>query len=589
MSAEAWTTLVVLGGALALLVTGRGAPALVVLGANVVLLLLGVIDSEAALAGFSNPAPFTVAALYVVARAVEKTGALQPLLLGPLGTGEGPRGALARLLWPVAALSGFLNNTPVVAMVSPQVSSWARRYGRPASLYLMPLSFATILGGLLTVIGTSTTVVVSGLMEAAGMRPIGMFEIGRVGVFLVVGGLAYLVLAAPRLLPDRRPPSSEFESRVRDFVVQMVVVPGGALDGATVETGGLRQLQGVFLVEVRRGSELIAPATPETELQGGDRLLFAGRADTVLDLQANRGLVSAELDHAIAFHEAGHQYFEAVVGDASPLAGKTLREADFRQQYQAAVVAIHRAGSPVRAKLGTVRLRAGDTLLLLADSGFKTRWAHYTDFLLVSHFGRLAPGNARHAWAVGLVLAGIVGSAATGWLPVLHAALAGALLCVVLRVLTPVEAWRGVAMDVVVLVAASFGLGAALEASGLAQAAAGVIFGVFGPLGPRGVLLGIALTTLLLTELITNNAAAVLVFPIAMAAALEHGIDPRPLAMGLAVVASASFLTPLGYQTNTMVYGAGGYRFTDFARLGAPLTVLVVAVVVVAVPLVWPF
>jgi len=430
--------------------------------------------------------------------------------------------------------------------------------------------------------------VVSGMMEAEGLPPIGLFEIGRIGAPVAILGVVYLVLLAPRLLPDRTPPRRHFEEHVRDFVVQMVVSPGGPLDGATVEAAGLRRLEGLFLAEVRRGGDVVAPATPTTALRGGDLLVFAGRADVVVDLQRKRGLVSAERDHSLAFHDAGHTYFEAVVGDASPLAGRTLREVDFRSQYQAAVVAIHRAGSPVKAKLGTVRLRAGDTLLLLSDADFKSRWGHANDFLLVSHFGGLAPPNRRQAWGAALVLAGIVASAATGVLPILHASLAGALLLLALRILTPWEARQSVDMNVIVLIAAAFGLGAALETTGLAGAIADGIFRAFGGVGPIGVLLGVALAAVLLTEVITNNAAAVLLFPVAMAASVDHGIDPRPLAIAVAVAASASFLTPIGYQTNTMVYGAGGYRFTDFVRLGLPLTLLVLLVVVTAVPWIWP-
>lgn len=584
MTLDAWLTLGVLGVALVLLTGDRVAPAVAVLGADVALMVLGVLDPADALVGFSNPAPFAVGALYVVARGVEKTGAIQPLLRSALRGVHAPGAALARLLLPVAVSSAFLNNTPIVAMIAPQVAAWAKRTGRSASRYLMPLSFAAILGGVVTAIGTSTNLVVSGLMESHGMAPMGVFEIGRIGLPVAVAGLAYLVLAAPRLLPDRSEAFDELHEHSREFVVDMEVVPGGALDGVDVERGGLRNLQGVFLAEVRRESQNIVPARPSTVLTGGDHLVFVGRADLVLDLQNNPGLRSAQHEHARAFHQAGHTYFEAVIGPGSPLAGRTLKELDFRRGYQAAVVGIHRAGEPVRAKLGSVPLRAGDTLLVLADEDFRDRWRDRPEFLLIAHSGGLAPASTRQAWIVGAVLTAIVLANLAGWLPILHGALLGAFALLGLRVLTGSEARQAVDLDVVVLIAAAFGLGRALEATGLAGAAAEIIFRMFDGLGPKGVLLGVILATLALTELITNNAAAVLVFPIALVAAESAGLDPRGVALAVAVAASSSFLTPIGYQTNTMVYGPGGYRFWDYARLGAPLTLLVALLLVFLTP-----
>jgi len=599
MSLDAWLTLVVLSGVLVLLARGRTSPALAVFGGVIVLLVGRVVTPAQALSGFSNPAPFTVAALFVVARAAEKTGGLQPLLRALLG-GRGPteapgagrkprRPALARLLFPVAAASAFLNNTPIVAMVAPQVESWAERRGENPSGYLMPLSFAAILGGLVTVIGTSTTIVVSGLLASEGLPPIGMFEIGLVGVPLALAGLVLMVFLAPLLLPDRRGSLREFEEDFREFTVNMVVTPGGPLESRTVEDAGLRHLEGVFLVEVRRGDEIIAPASPQTHLQGGDLLTFAGRSDTVLDLRSTRGLSAVEGEQALELSDAGHTYFEAVIGADSPLTGRTLKEVGFRQEYRAAVLALHRAGERLQAKLGEVRLRPGDTLVLLAGSEFRALWRHRRDFLVISHLGGSPPVSSRKALIVAGVLTGIVGAAALGILPILQGSLLGAVLLVVTRVMTPNEAVEAVDLSVVLLIAAAFGLGAAIQSSGLAGALAETVVGAAGGFGPRGALVGVLLTTILLTEVITNNAAAVLVFPIATAAAAGLGLDPRPLAITIAIGASASFLTPIGYQTNTMVYGPGGYRFGDYVRLGLPLTLAVVILTVWMVPLIWLF
>ena len=569
---------------------------MVVLGGLILLLGLGVVSPAQALSGFSNPAPFTVAALFVVARAVEKTGGLQPLLGALLGgKGKGPpaekpgRWSMAPLFGFVAAASAFLNNTPIVAMVSPQVEAWAERRKQSPSKYLMPISFASILGGVVTAIGTSTTIVVSGLLEAHGQPAIGMFEISRVGLPLAGAGILFLLLFSRFLLPDRRGSLREFEEEYKEYTANLVVTPGGSLDGKTVEEGNLVHQEGVFLAEVRRGGEIIVPASPQTQLRGGDLLTFAGRADMVLELRGFRGLKSAEAEHTLEVKQPGHTYFEVVVGIDSPLAGRTLKEVGFREEYRAVALALHRSGERFQGKLAEVPLRAGDTLILVAGPRFRTLWRHRRDFLVISLLGGAPPVSTREAFLVVGVLVGIVSLAATGILPILQGSLMGAFLLVATRVMTPRETLEAVDMGVILLIAGAFGIGAAIEGSGLGATLAQGVMGMVGGFGATGALVGVLITTIILTEIITNNAAAVLMFPIALATASSLGLDPRPFAMAIAVGASASFLTPIGYQTNTMVYGPGGYRFGDYARLGFPLTILVVVLVVWLVPVYWSF
>ncbi len=588
MSWEAWATLAVAGGTVALLVRDVVAPASAMMGATVLLLLLGIISPGQAFAGFGNPAPMTVAALYILARAVEKTGLMQPLLHGILRSGGSQRSTLARLLLPSAAGSAFLNNTPIVAMLMPVLSDWAERHQQSPSRYLMPLSFAVILAGVVTAIGTSTNLVVSGLLEQEGLAPMGMFEITPVGLPVAVAGLALLLVITPWLLAERKPAHKHLNEDVREFVVGMEVVDGGPLDGVDVEKAGLRNLQGVYLAELEREGKRIVPVAPDTILNGGDRLCFVGRADQVVDLQSTRGLRSTEQDHLNPFDTTRHGFYEAVVGAASPLIGRTIKEMAFRSRYQAAVLAIHRSGHRVNAKLGDVRIRLGDSLVLLSDGGFRDRWRDRGDFLLVSPLGGTPPGVTKKAWIVALITFGIVGMAGAGILPILQAALIGAIALVGLGVLTAAEARNAVDLDVIIVIAASFGIGAAIEASGLAAHMAHGIVSLASGTGYYGVLAGVVLATVCLTELVTNNAAAALMFPIGFAAAGQVGADPRGFAIAVAITASASFLTPIGYQTNTMVYGPGGYRFGDYARLGLPLTVLVVVITILMVPRVWP-
>lgn len=588
MTVEGWITLAVIVGVLIVLIRGLLPPSAAMFSAMVALLATRVLEPEEAFAGFSNAAPITVAALYVLARAVQKSGALTPVVRNVLGDGSRPRRSLARLVVPTSIASGFFNNTPIVAMLVPQIERWADRQGRSASRYLMPLSFAAILGGTLTLMGTATNIVVSGLLQAAGEEPIGFFEVSKLGLPIAIVGLVLIIGLVPRLLPDRRSARSEAEDEVRQFTIDMVVDKSGVMDGATVESAGLRNLAGVFLASIERDGEEIAPVGPTTILHGHDRLRFVGKADLVVDLRTMPGISSSELAVTAPPDTNRPGYFEAVVGAASPLVGHTLRETGFRGRYQAVVLAIHRAGQRIDAKLGEVPLRVGDTLLLLSDPEFKDRWNDRNDFLLISGTGDAPAASLTNLIAVGMVTFGIVVSAATGTVPLVTAALVGAALLIATGVLTPGEAKDAVNIDVVVTIAAAFGLANALLVSGLADTAADGLVFAFGGLGNRGVLLGVVLATILATETITNNAAALLIYPIAVSAAASAGLDQRGIAIAVAVTASASFLTPIGYQTNTMVYGPGGYRFSDYLRLGLPITLSVVAITVGLMPILWP-
>ena len=588
MSVDGWITLAVIIGVLVALVRSNVSPALAVFGGTVILLALGVIDTAEAFSGFANPAPITVAALYVVAAGVERTGALTPLLQRFIGEKGWLRRPLARVMVPSAAASAFLNNTPIMAMLIPQVTAWADRRRISVSQLLMPLSFATILGGTLTVIGTSTNLVVAGKMEQSGLEPMGFFEIGRLGLPIAVIGLVLIIGIAPLVLPARRSVKAELEEEVRRFTVEMLVVAGGPVDGKTVEEARLRDLQGVFLTSVDRGDTVIAPVRPDTVLRGGNRLRFVGQAGKVIDLQDRRGLRSAELNHVAELKDPRVGYFEAVVGSRSPLVGETLRDIGFRSRYQAAVVGIHRSGQLLDAKLGSVPIRVGDTLILVSDPGFQDRWRDRADFLLVAPMDGSPPSVTSRAWIPVVVLLAIVILSATGLVPIVVGSLIGAMVVVAAGVLSATDARRAVDIEVIVVIAAAFGLAAAMQTSGLALSVANTLTGAFDTWGDRGVLLGVVLATIALTEMVTNNAAALLMLPIGLTIAAQTSLDPRGIAIAIAVSASASFLTPIGYQTNTMVYGPGGYRFGDYSRLGLPLTITTVVLVVTLTPLLWP-
>ncbi|HUG84408.1 MAG TPA: SLC13 family permease [Euzebya sp.] len=588
MTADAWITLVAVVTVLVVLGRNLAPASMTLLGVVVALLVLGVIDPAQAFAGFSNPAPITVAALYVLAGAVQQTGVLESTVGRVLGGATGQRALLARVVAPTIASSAFLNNTPIVAMIAPAVSGWAEQRQLPASRFLMPVSFAAILGGCITAIGTSTNLVVSGLLVGAGEAPLALFELAAVGVPLALGGGLLIVLLAPLVLPDRGAAMQDFEEHMRDFTVAMQVVDGGLLDGQTVESAGLRSLQGVYCAQLTRGERRISPVRPDQDLQAGDELLFVGKVDRILDLQRNRGLRSTEDRHLERVGGSEGQFFEAVVGPGSRLVGSTIKDVGFRQRHDAAVLAIHRAGQRVDAQLGQVEIRAGDALLLLAGQGYQNRWKATGDFLLVAGTGQSRPVQGRKARVTGLVTLALVLVAGSGLVPILEASLVAAIALIGLRVIRLPQARAAIDTDVLVVIASAFGLGAAVQTSGLATVAADVLLRGTQTWGQTGALVGVLLVTMLLTELLTNNAAAVLAFPLAAAAADQVGADIRPFAITIALGASLSFLSPIGYQTNLMVYSLGGYRFFDFARLGAPITLLVIIGSVLIVPQVWP-
>ena len=586
MGFEGWITLATVVVLVTLLAREAIQPAFGVLIATIFLLLIGVIDGDQALAGFSNEAPIIVASLLVFARAADVSGLLQPVLDRFIGHGPPPRGLLARILFPLTLVSGFLNNTTLVAMSIPAIVDLCNRKGLNPSRFLLPISYAAVLGGVTTTIGTSTNLTVSGLMSESGQAPLGLFELTPVGLPIALAGTLVLTLVAGRLLPDRGGGRVETAGE-RDYSVSMAVQRDGPIVGRTVEQAGLRQLEAVYLVAIEREGQRIAPVSPETELHARDILTFVGRVDQVVDLQRMRGLQSTHRRQIKQLDGDFHTFSEVVLGEG--FAGQTLRDIGFRAKYGAAVLAIHRSGHRVDGKLGELPLRMGDTLLVLADQPFAQRYRNAGDFLVISPLSGIPPTQPRKAKRVGLIGIGFVILTGTGVLPILEAALLVALLLVASRALTIRQAREAVDLNIVILIAAAFGLGAAVDGTGLGGTIADLLLVVFEPLGLVGALAGVLLATMILTELISNNAAAVLLFPVATAMAAATGGDPRPFVVAVALGASLSFLTPLGYQTNMMVYGIGNYRFSDFTRLGLPLNLVSIALCLALIPIFFPF
>jgi di/tricarboxylate transporter len=506
-----------------------------------------------------------------------------------LGRPTSERRALARLVVPVAALSGFMNNTPLVATFLPAVLTWAKRIQVSPSKLLIPLSYAAVVGGTLTLIGTSTNLVVDGLLRADNRPALGFFEIGLIGLPATLAALAYLLTIAPRLLPARVGASGLF-ANAKEYTVEMMVEPSGPLVGRSIEAAGLRHLQGLFLVAIERGDQLLVAVGPKENLRGGDRLVFAGVIDSVVELRRMKGLVpSAESGFALAQREHPERVLvEVVVSPNCSLIGKSVREGRFRATYGAAIVAVARNGERLQQKVGDIVLESADTLLLEARPAFLEQHRNSKEFLLVSQVSDYTPVRHERAWVSWSILAGVVLAASVGFLPMIQAAMLGAALMLVTGCCTLAGVRASADFSVLLAIAAAFALGKALEASGAAAVLGHGVVQIAGS-HPWAALAALYLLSVVLTELLSNNAVAVLMYPIAISMAENLGVSYLPFVFALMMAASAGFATPIGYQTNLMVYGPGGYRFSDFVRVGVPLNLLIAIIAIALAPVFWPF
>jgi di/tricarboxylate transporter len=529
-----------------------------------------------------------VAAFYVIAAGLRETGALD-LMIGPLFRDTHTiRKATVRMAGPVMLMSAFVANTPIVASFLPAVSEWARKRGFAASQLLLPLSYAAILGGTCTLAGTTTNLVVNGmLIEVTRGDGLGFFELAWVGVPCAVLGFAYIAIAGPVLLP-RRAPALEGLRDIREYTVEMLVSDSSPLAGKTIEEAGLRHLNGLFLIEIDRAGVALPAVSSDETLRVRDRLVFAGASDSVLDLQQIRGLeLASDQIFKLEGPRSERRFFEAVVGRDSPYAGRSIRESRFRTRCGAVVIAAARNGSRIGGKLGDIRLEAGDTLLLESTQDFAQRQRAAHDFLLVRPIDGVSLRRHDKAPAAWAILGVVVILATAGWLSLLQASLVGAAAMVIARCCTLSTARASIDLQVILVIAAAFGIGNAMTVTGAGTAVGLGVLAIGGD-HPLGLLAAIYLATSLLTALITNNAAAVLIFPVAMAGAQQLGIPAAPVAVTVAMAASASFITPIGYQTNLMVYGPGGYRAADYLRFGLPLHLLLGVTTVLLIPVVWP-
>jgi di/tricarboxylate transporter len=585
---QAWITIGIVLLVVGLLTFSRIAPDVIMLGAITLLLTLGVVTEKDALGGFANEGMLTVAVLFVVAAGVRETGAMAVLAQRVLGQPKSAIVAQARMMFPLAGMSAFMNNTPLVAIMLPIVADWAKKHRIALSKVMMPLSFATILGGLCTLIGTSTNVIVSGLVARETGQPLQLFDPIWVGLPCALVGLTYILIGSRWLLPDRKPALSDQDDS-RQYTTEMLVDPNSPLVGQTIEEAGLRHLPGLYLAEIERDEQVLPAVASRERLHARDRLVFVGIVESVVDLQKIRGLQPATNQvFKLNVPRTDRCLIEAVVSNSCPSVGMTIREGRFRAVYNAAVIALARNGERVHKKLGDIVLQAGDTLLLEAHPEFADRHKNSRDFFLVSRIEDSTPARHDRIWVALAILSGMVLVAGQGWLSMLNAAMLAAGLMIMTGCCSGAVARRSIDWQVLIVIGASFGLGRAMDTTGAARTIAETVLSQTGdnPWVALAVVYGL---TMCFTEMMSNNAAAVLVFPIAMATAKTLEVSHLPFVMATMVAASCGFATPIGYQTNLMVYGPGGYRFRDYLRFGGVLNLLVLSVTVAVTPWVWPF
>jgi di/tricarboxylate transporter len=582
---------------------------LVLIGGVVVLLATGVLLPHEALAGLANEGVVTVGVLFIIGAAVQETGGVDWIAKSLFGRPKSVLGAIVRLVFPTLSLSAFLNNTPLVAMLIPAVSDYARAHRISPSKLMIPLSYAAIMGGTCTLIGTSTNIVVQGLLIKATNKGLGLFDISWVGVPCAILGGLYIVFAARFLLADRKPAVSS-QDDPREYTVEMQVEADSPLAGKSIEAAGLRHLPGLFVAEIDRDGVAMPAVSPQEILRAGDRLLFVGAVESVKELQRIRGLIPATDDvFKLKTPRPQRCLIEAVVSNTCPLLGLTIRESRFRSHYNAVVVAVARNGERLHQKIGDIELHAGDVVLVEAHPSFADQMRNSRDFFLISRVEESTPPKHELALlAVGILvgmillvsLRDIVEALApylpglpsiVPWVPqmsMLLAALIAALLMLLTRCVSVESARKSLEWPVLLAIAASFAFGTALEKTGAAKQLADSAVSLAGG-SPWITLAIIYLCTMLLTELITNNAAAALMFPFAMKMAEQLGVSYLPFVVAVMMAASHGYATPIGYQTNLMVYGPGGYKFSDYLKIGVPLDLLMAAICIALTPLVFPF
>ncbi len=558
-------------------------PAFTFIAGILVLGLFGILTPGEILGGFANEQILVIIMLLLVGEMIRNTGVLEGFFDRIFRRATSYKGFLGRMLISVSFFSAFLNNTPLVAILMPYVNTWSHRHSISPSKLLIPLSFAAILGGSATLIGTSTNLIVNGFVQAQkiipGFHTLYIFDFIWAGIPMIFIGFLYLYFFSYRLLPKRKDVMNDFVENTRRYLVQTRIRTDSPLPGRTVQQARLRNLKGLFLAEIIRKENKIRPVSPHETLSSDDILVFAGDTNTIAELVKTRS--GLELSELGMFSRKNHaEAIEVVISHNSTLAGRTIKEAMFRSKFDAAVVAIHRNGERISGKIGNIRLRSGDVLLLVAGDDFNKLSRNTQDFYLIS---RIRDYRRAKSYEPVLLIGGLIVAILLSALKLVSLFLSLAILITIallLKLINPKELPKSIDFNLAIIIAMSLALGQAMVKTGVATHIADFLVNVFMPFGVLSVLFGIYIISAVLSAYVTNKAAVAILFPIVLTIAVQMNVDPFPLVLVMTYAAAASFLTPIGYQTNLMVYGPGGYNFRDFFRIGFPLTMIYMVVAV---------
>ncbi len=551
--------------------------------AVMVLGFFGVLTPAEILAGFANEQIAVIMMLLLLGDAIRQISVIEIFFSRIFPRTSGYKGFLSRIMFWIGGFSAFLNNTPLVAVMMPYVHNWSKRNNIAPSKLLLPLSYAAILGGCVTLIGTSTNLIVNGMVIDQSifpdMEPLGMFDFFWVGFPMLIIGFLYLFFFADKLLPNRNPLTKGIVGAERKYLVEAVIRKKSKLIDKTIHESGLGSEQGLFLAEVVRGNKTLRAFDKEFVLKQGDLLRFAGESEEIANLLSDgSGLTLPSVGMMSRLKRA--DVLEIVISHNSSLISKTVGEVNFRGKYDSVLLAMHRNGERVTGKLEEIKLKAGDVLLLLAGDAFMSRSQDDIDFYLISKVKEVRKPERYKVWTLfgGTLLA--IFLSAINVIPLFMGLLVVLVVINILKVVNAKDLPKNIDYNLAVIIALSLALGTAMIKTGVANMIADVMISVFFPMGSVAVLAAIYFVTSILAAYITNKAAVAIVFPISLTAAHTLGLPPLPFALVVSFAAAANFLTPIGYQTNLMVYGPGGYNFKDFFRIGWPLTLIYMVVTV---------
>ncbi len=576
-------------------------PGLVLFSALVVFLVFDILSPEEALAGFSNKGMITVALLFLVSEGVKESGFLNKLgsVILPKKRKSIPR-LLMQIMIPVSAISAFLNNTPVVIIFGPLLKKWADKMSLPSQKFLIPLSYATIFGGTCTLIGTSTNLLVHGMMLDRGMEGLGMFELAKVGLFILVIGFLYMNIFANRLLPGEKIPRFSFPNDIREYYFDVYLPENSNLVGKVIEKRHIPGLKEFSVRTVIRSGKHIRISNSPFTLEAGDKLIMVGGSEDLGYLTQVSGLQIEALDNISPdFLKNTLKQVEVVIAPRFPGIQQTLADFDFFGHYNAVVMAVHRNGERITTNLENLEFKVGDNLMLLTTDDFTRYWGESRVFYMATEIGEMDDSKDRRRRWTAMILVGIMITGATlgRWIPthgkneydMFFFAAVTVVIMALMKIFTPKKYTKPINWDVLITIAAAIGISKALQNSGAADVIAHSAIGLSERFGPIGVMAAIFILTNVFTEIITNNAAAAITFPIAFAAASQLGVDPRPFFITICIAASASFSTPIGYQTNLIVQSIGNYKFSDYWKIGLPLNIIVLIISLLVIPRFWPF